>query len=292
MANQRGGQRSIYFAFTVATLVMSLGLPASAQPADRVGDTYEISLELVSDTSSAMSSGSSRDRYVLIERVIALREDGIELEFDLPKEIPEEDRVKAWQYPARVLLSPGRPLKLLNAADAETRLAAWLGDKAKALCGHWVLTWTAVKVDCDPQSIVQGVEPFIVKPVHPAEGAPYEAVGAKSAAPLRIEQQSAGGSVFVADLVLDPETVRRQRAQTDVAVAEMMGQALLTLEAAIEAHAQEKISGTISVRIETDAQDRVVRRTTVTRSEVVVAGAIERQKSTETVAWRLVTKLP
>jgi hypothetical protein len=265
---------------------------AFGQPADRVGDTYEISIESVSKTSGEMSSSSSEDHDQLVERVVALPSGGIELEFDLPQGTSDEDRVRAWQYPARVLSSPGHPLQLLNGADAKVRLQAWLGDKAQAFCGHWIFTWTAFHVDCDPESVLQTLNPLVVRANDIADGLPYAAVGSKAPAPLRAQSSSTGGSVFVAEMLVDPELLCRQRAEADVAAAEMTGQGPLTIEAAAAAHATESISGTITVQVETDAAGRLVRRTTNTQTEVANAGGIERTSTTETVRWRLIAQSP
>ncbi len=57
---------------------------------DRVGDRYEIRLESVSETSGDRSSGSSRDVTTLVERVIALRDDGVELESTSQNKHPQK----------------------------------------------------------------------------------------------------------------------------------------------------------------------------------------------------------
>lgn len=54
------------------------------------------------------------------------------------------------------------------------------------------------------------------------------------------------GRTFVARMDIDPDAVRRGRAESDVVVAEI-SRKLLTLDAATEARAKEAISGTIVV---------------------------------------------
>src|SRR5207253_9149447 len=83
----------------LAAIIMAL-LPhaLSAQPAPRAGDVHEIRVERnMEETSSDGSSGSSHDLDTMIERVIALRDDGVELEFDLPAEATREERAAVWQ---------------------------------------------------------------------------------------------------------------------------------------------------------------------------------------------------
>jgi hypothetical protein len=138
---------------------------AAAEPhpfEDRVGDIYELRLESTSETTGDRSSSSSRSVNTLQERVVALRDDGVELEFDLPADATQEDRSRSWQFPARVLKSVGLPLQLLNGPELETRGRAWLAGAGltEAACGRWVFTWTAIKIECDPQSVLQILEAF------------------------------------------------------------------------------------------------------------------------------------
>ena len=59
---------------------------ASPQSVPKVGEEYEITKRYqTTDQASDGSSGSSSGRDTLLERVIAVRDDGLELEYDLPK---------------------------------------------------------------------------------------------------------------------------------------------------------------------------------------------------------------
>ena len=99
------------------------------------------------------------------------------------------------------------------------------------------------------------------------------------------------GSTFAVTMQVDPDAVRRARAESDVAVGEIM-QKPVTLNAALRARANESVSGTISVTFDTDAGGRVWRRTKVTN--VVTKrpdGRTESQTATETVERRPVSGL-
>jgi hypothetical protein len=76
-----------------ALLLPAIVAPAGAlPPAPQVGDTYEITLTRDSaQLGSDKSSGSSHDQDTIIERVIGLRADGVELEYDLPKAAANEE---------------------------------------------------------------------------------------------------------------------------------------------------------------------------------------------------------
>lgn len=254
---------------------------------DRVGNTYEIRLQSESATSGNGSTGSSHDVWTLTERVVALRDGSAELLFDLPADTSAEERTQAWHYPARVFKPAQGPLVLLNASDAERRLHAWLSEQELRLCGHWVFGWTAQYIDCDPQSVLAMLAPYL-EPTDIRDGAMYSEVGALEPAPLRTGEQSSNGPVFVARLEIDPNAVRRQRAQDDVAIAEMTGHPAVSLDAALQAHASERVSGTIVTTFETDLTGRVTRRTRVTQIDIAKQdGATERRTTTETTDWAL-----
>src|SRR3954466_8512809 len=117
MRGSRGRLMPRLLAVVTALLLHTLAARAhEPQPGPRPGDVYEIRSEAVSsNTSSQGSSGSAHDRDTLIERVIAVRDTGVELEFDLAREATTEDRAAYWQFPVRVLRPPQGPLQLLNA---------------------------------------------------------------------------------------------------------------------------------------------------------------------------------
>ena len=99
-----------------ALLVPAIVARAGAlPPASQVGDTYEITLARDSaQQGSDRSSGSSRDKDTIIERVIGLRADGLELQYDLPDAVTADERARNWQFPARVFKPFGGPAQLLN----------------------------------------------------------------------------------------------------------------------------------------------------------------------------------
>jgi hypothetical protein len=260
---------------------------------DRVGDTYEIRLESASETSSDGSTGRSNSAYMLVERVVALHDGSIELEFDLPEQTSSQDRTRTWQLPARVLKSPDRPLQLLNGPELEKRLRAWMqgGQMTEAGCGRWVFTWTAIKIECNPHSVLQMLEPFDLRQSDLRDGTQYNEPGARGRVPLRLGSRNSGGETYAAEMEIDTELVREERAKADVAIAEIAGKAPLTLQTALQARGAERISGTIATTIETDAAGRVTRRTRITNVEIAgKAESLERQTTTTTVDRRLISR--
>lgn len=263
------------------------------QPGSRVGEVYEIRLEnVLSETTNGESSGSSSSRNMLMERVIAVHDGGVELEFDLPQDVPARNRARVWQFPVRVLRPPHGPLQLLNGPELQRRADRWLtaAQLPRAACGRWYFTWDAFQIECDPQSVIQTLASLDLRPGDLREGALYQEAGSRGSGVMRRETRGSDSAAFVVEMEVDPESVRRERAQTDIVVAEVTGGQPLALDAALRAHASERISGTIRITFETDAAGRVTRRTKVT--DLVIEGpdrGRETRTSTETVERRLVS---
>lgn len=259
--------------------------------AAHVGDTYEITrVSASSQSTGGVSSGSSHDRNILIERVIEVREDGLELEYDLPKSATSIDRTSNWQFPVRVLKPDRGAMQLLNLSEMETRVDGWL-KKAKiprSACGSWIFTWNAFRIECDPRSVIQTLTPFDLRPDDLRQGAMYYDSAARLPVPLSQDAVGSNGSTFVAEMAINPDTVRRERAEADVVVAEIT-QTSLKLDAAIRARLTEQISGTITISFDTDSAEQVRRRTKITKLEIKLAnGKSESQTNTETVERRLI----
>lgn len=261
----------------------SQALPPQLQ--DRVGDAYEIRLMNTSETSSDDgSSGSSRSGGMLIERVVAVHDEGVELEFDLPPEATPEDRARDWQWPARVLKAADGSLTLLNAPELEARIDAWLvlGEFSREACGRWIFTWNAFKIECDPQTVLATLRPYDLRLGDLRDGAPYAEPGGLGPTSLRRASTGPEGSIFIAETPLDPAFVRRERAESDVVVAEIMGGEPVTLEAALLARSAEQVTGAITTTLAADGQGRLLRRTRVTHVTTDANGVVERATSTLT----------
>lgn len=270
-----------------AVVAAALLLPAvaHAQAGPRVGDAVEILRQHQTSQQSEGSSATSSNSDAMIERVTAVRADGVELEYDVPK-----GSDGGWQFPVRAFRPLQGPLQLVDREALEARVDAWLRQNrmTRAACGHWVLTWNPFRVECDPQSVLETVEGLQLEPANLREGALFSVPGAQAPAALA----RMGASRFVAELAVDPETVRRQRAASDLATAELNGQKL-TPDAARRAHAGEAISGTIIVTFDLDDSGHVDRRTTVKKVEIKRSdGRVETLSVIEVLQRRPVAKPP
>jgi hypothetical protein len=280
-------------------MLAALLLPASAAhagtslPAPQIGDTYEITLTRDSaQQGSNGSSGSTHDKDMIIERITGLRRDGLELQYDLPNTATAEERARDWQFPAAVFEPFGEPAQLLNGSELEARIDSWLkaASLSRAACGHWIFTWNAFRIECDPQSVLKTVRLYDLRSVDLHEGAAYQ--DSEASSPGRLARKAGGidGETFAAEMPVDSDAVRRARAESDVVVGEIMKKPV-SLEAAPHEHAAEIVSGTISVVFDTDPHGKVRRRTKVTKLDIKRPdGRKETQSVTETLERRLISR--
>lgn len=255
----------------------------------QVGDTYEMTFKKDSAQRDGNGpSGSSHDIDTIVEQVIGLREDGLELEYDLPDTTTADERASNWQFPARVFKPFGGPAKLLNGPDLEARVDGWLKAAGwpRTACGHLVFTWNAFRIECDPESVIKMVQSYDLRPPDLREGAAYRDAEARGTGKLA-RKAGPDGEIFSVEMAVDPDVVRRARAESDVILGEIVRKPV-SLEAALGERAKESVSGTISIQFETDAVGNVRRRTKVTK--LIITGP-DGQSETETVTETLERQL-
>jgi hypothetical protein len=250
--------------------------------APKVGDTVRIVRTQESTQESADGSEStSSDRDALIERVVTVRSDGgVELEYDLPKD--SGDRSSQWQFPARILRPLIGPMELLNRPELEARRDHWLkaAKLSQEACGRWIFTWNALQIECDPETAIKDVETFDITSQKIAEGAAYAEPGTIGSATLA--SAGSGTAALTAELEIDPNSVRRASAQSDVIVGEI-SQKPVTLDAALRDHQADVVTGTMKVTFERNGAGEVFRKTTVTKMTVKTGN----QSETRTVTQKI-----
>ncbi len=280
----------------LAVVAIALVLAAQAAhaaprgPGPQAGDAYEIVRDREMSGKTGGGSSSSTDRDTLVERVIRVDQEGLELEYDLPRTATAQDRASAWQFPARVFKPRSGPSRLLNGPELEARLGAWLkaGKLDRSDCGRLIFTWNAFRIECDPQSVIGAIEQFDLGPGDLHAGDLYRAPQANAAAPLVRSASGPNGATYVVSAAVDADQVRRARATTDVTVAELQGRKV-TPEAALEARWADEVSGTITITLDADATGRLRRRMTVAKVETKRPnGRLETETLTETLERRLV----
>lgn len=266
-------------------------LPASVLP----GQEYEIrqSYQTSEQASDGDSTGSSSGHTTIAERVLAVRDGGVELEYDFPKGTKPEERGPEWRLPVRVFKPANGPFQLLNLIELEARLDEWL-TKAKlprSLCGSWYFTWNAFRVECDPRSIIKTIEEYDLGPPL-RDGAPYQTAGARGTGTVVKRAAGPDGPAFHVLLEVDPDAVQRTGAESDVVVGQIMKKPV-TLEAALRKRAKETVIGTIAITFDTNAEGNPWRQTRVSRLVTKRPdGVTETKASTATLEKRLVSGPP
>ncbi len=262
-------------------------------PAPRIGDTYAITLTKDSaQHGSNKSSGTSHDRDTIIERVIGVRTEGLELEYDLPSTVTADDRARTWEYPFRVFKPFDGPAQLLNGPELEVRIDAWLkaAGLPRSACGHSYFTWNAFRIECDPLSTLKTVQAFDLRSIDAREGAAYQEAEAHDPGMLALKTRGVDGAIFTVELAVDPNAFRRARAESDVVVGEIMNKPV-SLDEAMLRRKEEIIAGTIAVELETDSAGNVRRRKKVTQLNITGPdGPAETETVTETLERRLISR--
>jgi hypothetical protein len=284
-----------WFTGLIVALVLfaSVANAGKVPQAPRVGDTHEITLVRRSvQQSSNGSSESSNDKGTIIERVTGVRMDGLELQYDLPNSATMDERARTWQFPVRVFKPSGGSAQLLNSPELEARLEGWLkaASLSRIACGRWIFTWNAFRIECDPQSVIKTVKSYDFGSAILREGELYQDFEAGSSGRLARKSGGLDGEIFAVEMQVDPNAVRRARAESDVVVGEIM-QKRVSLEAALSERMGEVVSGTIAVAIETDSAGNVRSRTKVTKLEIqCLDGSSETQAVTETLERRRISR--
>jgi hypothetical protein len=260
----------------------------AAEPAPRAGEVYEISRVSDATFSEGGSSGNSHDQDMWVERVIAVRDEGVEVEIDLPANATAQERAASWQFPVRVLRPVQGPPRLLNRAELETRIEHWLraAHMTRANCGHWIFTWNAFQIQCDPDQVLELLATLDLTAPDLRDGAAYPDPMALAPGRLRQETHGPDNAVFVAEMALDPEKLRREQSRADTAMTEIVGDPpdMRAIRAGL---VPRQFSGTIRLRLEVNAARRTLARTRViTLDTERVNGSREHRIVTETVERR------
>jgi hypothetical protein len=172
----------------------------------------------------------------------------------------------------------------------EARVDAWLkaAGSSRAACGHWIFTWNAFRIECDPQSVIKTIQLFDLRSVELGDGVPYRENDALGFGKLVRTTGGPEGATYSVEMPVDPESVRRGRAQSDVVVGEIMNKPV-TLDAALQQRASEVVTGTISVEFETDRAGDLRRRLKTTKLQIKGQdGRSASETITETLERRLI----
>jgi hypothetical protein len=270
-------------------LLLVLSAPVCAQTLEQTGDEFRITLFHQSESKGENgSSSSSSGGHEYLERIAAVRSEGVERIYDIPLEAGDEARLVTWQFPVHILETNDGGIEILNRGEMEKRRDAWLeaADIPKESCGSWYFTWNAFQIECDPDAIIETMRMIRIQPEMPLDGAPVHHPAARDPGRLREVERNGNGIRFSALMPVDPGYIHRVDAQNDVIVGQIL-QRPVSFEEALAERQIEQITGTIEVNLEADANGQAWKRITVLKTERIDAGGeVERAVSTETTERR------
>ena len=160
------------------------------------------------------------------------------------------------------------------------------------MCGRWIFTWNAFRIECDPDSVIADLKAINLLTVDLREGDIYRHPETLRPGTLVRTMDGPDGATYSVKLEIDADAVRRSRAESDVAVGEIMQQPV-TLETALRERSKETVSGTVEVTFDVDVSGRPTRRTMVTLVETAKPdGVSETDRQTTKVERRAVLNTP
>lgn len=277
--------------FAVAAIASATGVAAQPLPAARLGETAEITVTSNWENRRSLSSGSGSSSHRLIERVIAVDGDAIVLEYDLPPGATPQVRAASWQFPARIRKAPGEHPTLLNADELQARSDTWLEATGfeRERCGKWFFTWTAMKIECDPRSVLGVISDFDLWTGRLEPGVMHALPGTSGPAPLTAVSTGTAGTILEARFQIDPDGVRAEGVGAALILATLTGDTSQTREALTAEWQAKDISGTRTVTYELDRTGAVLRRTVVTTVRTTTATDVETATSTHITERHVIT---
>lgn len=253
------------------------------------GSEFVVRVAYTTETEGDVSSSRSSGHSTLIERVLELEPETISLEYDLPEGMPEERRRMDWRFPARVRIDSHGTAELLNSSELARRNLEWreAAGIPEDACGQWYFTWTAMKIECDPQSVVEFLEPFLLVGLEAYEGSILTEQGTSETQTLQMveDQPRRLQAIFQ----LSPETIRETQAEADVVVAQFSG-AEKTLEDALLERANHQVSGQLTTQLDLDGEGRVIRRTRETEVNIVFPDGLSERQTQSQVTTRILSE--
>ena len=222
-----------------------------------------------------------------METLIGKTFQGSEYAYDLPTTATQEEREIAWQFPIKIFKANDGIVTVSNAAEIDARGDQWLrrAGLPRTACGHWYFTWNAFRVECGSASARDMATVFDMGPDGLYAGFLINDPDASKVDALRETVDSANVHQLVAVLDVDPEKVKRDRAERDVVVGEIVRKPV-SLNAALKTHASEKISGTKTLTFELDADGRVRKRKSHSLIKVELLGGVVKTQIVDIVLER------
>lgn len=262
--------------------------PANANLA-KVGDKYFLKEETKSSYNKDGSSGNSSGGGVLVEEVIEIRQDGWVVEYSLPEDTPDQQKLSQWQFPAKIFKRFSGEWEFLNEETAIARRDKWLSQSEipKEACNSYVFTWTLVKIECDPNSAIGIAQSYDTGFCEFSKRSAITLFDGAMPVILEVTETGANGFSLEGKSSVDASYVIQADAKNDVIIAQINGDELSYSEA-LSAREKENVSGNINVSISSDINgclEKKIISTDITK--VAPDGQTEIRESTQILTRKL-----
>ncbi|WP_017671765.1 hypothetical protein [Blastomonas sp. AAP53] len=182
-------------------------------------------------------------------------------------------------------------MRLINGSELNARLDRWLtsANWDRTVCGRWIFTWNAFKIECDPETVLKTIDSYELRSIEAIEGA--ELHDSAASAPARLERKTsgAGNQMFEARLVIDPVKFHRAEAESEVVAGEITGHPI-PFDEALAKSSKDKVEGTIRVVLNTNAAGEVIEKARTTKVKITHHdGTTQVREAVETVQRTRVT---
>lgn len=256
--------RAVFFA--IVALALGSDVAAQPAPASRVGEVAQITINTTWQSENSRSKNSGSSRSTLQERLLSVEGNALILEYDLTDSTLRELEERLWQFPAVVRKVPGEAPILMNTDALQARSDAWLANSGleRENCGQWYFTWTAVKIECDPQSALELIADHDLWTGTLEPGSLRAFPGTLEPAPLLAVPASTGSTAVEVRYQIDPDTVRAAKIEEAIIVARILNNPLPDRETLTAEWAAKEISGSVVVTYELDSSGYPFRRTVLT----------------------------
>lgn len=243
-------------------------------PTYKVGDIYKIKMQhntIGGTISNGGLKSSSNSRYTYTEKIIAVEPNGILIEFDLPASTTPKNRNRQWKFPARIFKHKNGNYQLKNIIEIEKRIDQWLliAKRDRSNCGELGFTWTAFTIDCDPELILEIYALFDLDKITLKDGGEIFQIGSLGQSMLVAQNLKNGSFKFVTTIGIDPNYFKKQKAETDIAIAKLMQKPALSMEKAMNKNASIEYKGTVTTTIISDEYARKFEKVTVTKYQIL-----------------------
>lgn len=206
------------------------------------------------------SSSSSNGRQSLIETVVDRTAEKTVLEYDYPHVDNGRNKAGFWYFPAKITVSSDGTRHLTDRSAVEQRIAKGIEERGIPVeaCGKRTHGGGfPFKYDCDPDSVLKQIEPFILEETGIYEGATYSHPA--GLLPVSLRRDERAKNTLLAVFQIAPDVFRSRKIEQDRIYSEMMNEAFSPIEAQRHAEQTDYV-GTISVRFELDEAATVSRR--------------------------------